>query len=59
MRYQDASATRLYYPKGLDAMSHEANEDRADAILPLSEILRQDGQEFDPSLPKEDVLTRA
>ncbi len=39
-------------------MSHEANEDRADAILPLSEILRQDAQEFDPSLPKEDVLAR-
>ncbi|SJL08149.1 uncharacterized protein ARMOST_11512 [Armillaria ostoyae] len=38
-------------------MSHEANEDRADAILPPSEILRQQTQEFDSSLPKEDVLT--
>ncbi|PBK64762.1 hypothetical protein ARMSODRAFT_978736 [Armillaria solidipes] len=40
-------------------MSHEANEDRADAILPPSEILRQHAQEFGSSLPKEDVLTSA
>ncbi len=44
--------------QGLDTMSQEANEDRADAIQPPSEILRQDAQEFDSSLPKEDVLTR-
>ncbi len=46
MQYQDSFATRLYYPKGLDAMSHKANEYQADAILPPPEILQQHAQEF-------------